>query len=446
MCGIFGVVANNKRVGLIVQDYKFLTSCTIAGAVRGLDGTGFVMANHSLKEEEDVLFHKSGKTGSDYIKALGDRVNLGVFNTNNGSPASTDIYLMYGHNRAATVGEVSEKTAHPFDAPKCIGIHNGTLSAGWRERLNAKKAITVDSHALMRCISHRGYEYALRQAEGAMAVVWTDTTNAKKPETYIFRNKDRSVYYCHSTVGKLYWASEKGMLAWLLSRHDINVDKEGILPLPIDTVFRITDAKLEPVVVITDTGKKATTNTGKTTASVTTTTTTKTTNTGAGTSTTNTKVTNNVTKFPGTPHEKKCGGGGGKSVEAPLSGDSEILVYEPPSERRYCDCCHLELQDKVDDYIIVHPAGKYGRHTYACDNNFCLESLFDTGGKLHNCPSNVDIRMFAEDWNTNPFTTDYLPYIEGDITYEYIHDTVHARFKIDKTGLGPYLAACSEQP
>jgi len=448
MCGIFGVVANNKRSGLLVQDYKFLTSCTIAGAVRGLDGTGFVMANHSLEAEEDVLYHKSGATGAEYIRSLGDRNNLSMFNSNNNYPASTDIYLMYGHNRAATVGEISERTAHPFSAPHCIGIHNGTLSHGWRERLNAKKKVTVDSEALMRAISHQGYEKALPKADGAMAIVWTDTSVKKKPETYIFRNKDRSVYYCHSSSGKLYWASEKGMLAWLLDRHDINVDKEGILPLPIDTVFRITDAKLEPVTVITGTAKKVTTSTGKTTASVTTTTTTKTTNTGAGTSTTNTKVNNNITRFPGNPHEKKTGGGGGKSAKAPLSldyHDSEILDYEPPTNPRYCECCHLELKDKVDDYIIIHPAGKYGKVTYVCDNNFCLESLFDIGGKLHCCPSNVDIRMFTNNWDNNPFTVDYLPYITGDITYEYVYDTIYARFKIDKTGLGSYIAACSEQ-
>jgi len=439
MCGIFGVVANNKRIGLIAQDYKFLTSCTIAGAVRGLDGTGFVLVNNSLEQKEDVLFHKSGATGGEYIKALKD--NLSVFNRDNGYPTSTDIYLMYGHNRAATVGEVSDKTAHPFCAPHCVGIHNGTLSKGWEKRLNANKKITVDSEALMRAISHLGYEEALPKAEGAMAIVWTDTKVKDKPETYIFRNKDRSVYYCHSSLGKLYWASEKGMLEWLMARHDITVGKDGILPLPIDTVFRITEAKLEPVVVIKDTTKKTNTTTGKSTASVTTTTTTKTTHTGAGTNTTST----NVTKFPGTPSEKKGGGGGGKSVEAPLSGESEILDYVPPTEARYCDCCHIELNDKVDDYIIIHPAGKYGRATYACDNNFCLESLFDISGKLYTCPSSVDVRMFTEDWNTNPFTLDYLPYIEGDIHYEYVHDTVHARFKIDKAGLGAYITASEEQ-
>jgi len=442
MCGIWGVVASSKHIGLVAQDYKFLTSCAIAGAVRGLDGTGVVMANHNANKEEDILFHKTGKTGSEYIKSLGNNNNLSTFNTNNNYPASTDIYMMYGHNRAATVGEVSDKTAHPFSAPYCIGIHNGTLSSGWRQRLNAKKRVTVDSEALMRAISHQGYEKAIKKAEGAMALVWTDTTVKHKPETYMFRNKDRSVYYCHSTTGKLYWASEKGMLAWLLARHDISPDKEGILPLPLDTVFRITDAKLQPVTVISDTSKKATTSTGKSTALVTTTSTTKTTSTGAAT---NTTLTNNVTRFPVTPPEKKGGGEGGKSVEVPLSGESEILEYHPPTEAIYCDCCHIELEDKVDDYIIVHPAGKYGRATYACDNNFCLESLFDISGKLYTCPSRVDIRMFTEDWNTNPFTLDYLPYIEGDIHYEYVHDTVHARFKIDKAGLGAYIAESEEQ-
>jgi len=210
----------------------------VAGTVRGYDGTGYVFKTHNRhKKEENIWFHKEAATGSE-INRIGS------------TPAAGGIEWAFGHNRAATVGAVDDAGAHPFDTAHIIGIHNGTLTNGWKQRLKAKKSIVVDSEALMRSISHRGPDKTLPVASGAMAIVYVDKRTNR---LYLFRNSERPVHWCTTKQGSLFWASEGKMLEWLLDRNHQVIDGE-MNTLEPDILYDITDGKLKEVDVFEDTG------------------------------------------------------------------------------------------------------------------------------------------------------------------------------------------------
>ena len=240
MCGIFGAVSR-KNTNLSTNELAFINNAMVTGTVRGPHGTGYVYVQVDKSKTPDasqIWFHKDAVTGSEMPK----------ISTTGGKGG---INLAFGHNRYATVGGVDASTAHPFDTPHVIGIHNGTLSFGWKDRMNASKKVEVDSEALMRCISHRGAKHALSNAKGAMAINFLDK---KKGRLYMFRNSERPISYATTTTGTLVWASEAGMLAWLLERNNMSVDDDGIQSLTPDVLYDITDGELVEVDVIEDTG------------------------------------------------------------------------------------------------------------------------------------------------------------------------------------------------
>ena len=150
------------------------------------------------------------------------------------------------------MGNVSDETAHPFNTPHVIGVHNGTLSHGWEDRLGAGKDVSVDSEALMRCISTRGAKHAIKNAEGAMAIIFYSFQQEK---LFMFRNDERPLSYAITQAGTLLLASEKGMLEWLMTRCKLNLKRgTNIESVPTDILYDITDGELKEVDVIEDSG------------------------------------------------------------------------------------------------------------------------------------------------------------------------------------------------
>lgn len=122
-----------------------------------------------------------------------------------------------GHNRYATVGGVSEATAHPFDFPTLTGVHNGTLQGKWR--LDDNDKYKVDSENLYHHIDKNGLTDALKLIQGAWSLVWWDKTD----ETLNFlRNKERPMWITSTQdANTILWASEKWMLEVACNKHSI---------------------------------------------------------------------------------------------------------------------------------------------------------------------------------------------------------------------------------
>jgi len=207
MCGIFGVTSSTS---LTTKDKEFLQQASIVDVLRGHHATGLVqMWPNKVKVQK---------------KAVHGLAFQGHFNFKTDFNHLT--HSVIGHNRWATVGKDGGDTnAHPFLEKNVVGVHNGTLSHGWQQRLQVKKKTPVDSMGLYRAMSRHGVEWISKRACGGMALVWFDLTNS---HCHVIKNNDRPLFYATRKVGtihKTYYASEEGMLIWLLDRNGIEYDE-----------------------------------------------------------------------------------------------------------------------------------------------------------------------------------------------------------------------------
>lgn len=199
MCGIVGVAGN-----LLPAHEKVLRTLLILDSLRGEDSTGIVSVGKFAGAEAQIA------------KQLGNPFQL--FDHRSYEDAMRyPSRAIIGHNRYATSGGVSRKTAHPFEAGDLIGVHNGTLT-NKGQLLDAYK-YSVDSENLYHHIAEKGLDDAIDTAEGAWSLVWWDSSD----NTLNFlRNKERPMYIAHSANAKtgdptndcIFFASE----AWMLEQ------------------------------------------------------------------------------------------------------------------------------------------------------------------------------------------------------------------------------------
>ena len=223
MCGIFGMTG---PFATTANDDKFIKNATIAGAVRGLDGTGLVMIAN--KGDEPVTYIKRAMSGGQFVNEVFDPTYA----------LSNTVHSVIGHNRAATIGAISDHTSHPFNEGGVIGVHNGTLRGDWKADLEVSKKCDVDSRGLYRAIAARGIDWTIDKMKGAAALVWCEVESKR---VFVYRNSERPLHYVESN-GKIYYASEPGMLSWLLTKSC--VFKIDIQPFKVDTLYEITEGKL----------------------------------------------------------------------------------------------------------------------------------------------------------------------------------------------------------
>jgi len=216
MCGLIGVVGDITKL-----DISFFRQALAANVVRGWDSTGvsaFTDESTNKHHNSDYVLwsHKEAITGSE---AACDKEFNAVFND------LGNIAIM-GHNRAATVGDVTRENAHPFSHGNLSLMHNGTLT----DTSVLDGDFDTDSEQIAYTLSLATDKKAvLEKIEGAFALSWIDVGN----NTFnLARNDERSLYITYSNKGDtLYYASEAKMLEWLLSRNKIL--HGDIIPLPV---------------------------------------------------------------------------------------------------------------------------------------------------------------------------------------------------------------------
>jgi len=226
MCGIIGAIG---KFSLPANVDKFVKNALVVDAVRGAHSTGVCLLTQ-VNGKRFWEVRKEAVNGSDFIEHIYDPV---VDNRN--------TYAVIGHNRYATIGGITNDTAHPFKVGDVIGVHNGTLTGDWRKALQAPKAMEVDSNAMIHSIMHRGYKRTFESMSGAVATVWT---NIRTNTTYCYRNAQRPLHYAITTGGVLIYGSEKLMLEWLIDRNKITI-KGNVESFKVNTVYEITDGEVK---------------------------------------------------------------------------------------------------------------------------------------------------------------------------------------------------------
>lgn len=213
MCGLHGIFTNKKELN--ADD--FMRHAFTANMLRGVDSSGIAQVDMTRNEYN---YHKLPVSGNFFVQ---DGVADSIL-----SAASKDHTLTMGHVRAATVGKVSMANAHPFVVEQedekygnriLIGMHNGTLT-GWASKKNAKY-YNVDSEWALNHIAEEGFD-AFEDIRGAFCFTWWDSD--KPTMLNIARNSERTLYVAMLKSGGLAYASEAGMLYWLLERNRVDMD------------------------------------------------------------------------------------------------------------------------------------------------------------------------------------------------------------------------------
>ena len=203
ICGIVGVFSL-KGIGVNSRD--FFEDALYCDALRGVDSTGVYMYSNRKKTENKVI--KKPLHALDFLwnKRFQTQLNK-VINYN----------CLIGHNRSATRGEINTENSHPFQDGNICMVHNGTLSD--KTNLIDHSKYSVDSRAICHSINEIGIDETTKLLKGSYALVWID--HREKTLNFV-RNSQRPMHFAYSEKEQaLYWASEGGMLRWLMDRNKI---------------------------------------------------------------------------------------------------------------------------------------------------------------------------------------------------------------------------------
>lgn len=224
MCGIVGMVLKHNT-GLIKQTEDVFDQLLYANALRGEDSTGVIAV------EKDSSFHiaKDASPSSWFGPAFKESdISKKMWN---------NAKAMIGHNRKKTIGKIEDATAHPFVVDDEFAmVHNGTLFG------HAQLAKTeVDSEALAIVLAEafkeedyvEKVEETLGRVNGAYAVAMYDQRHHK---VRLLRNKDRPLCIAE-TNNAWFFASEGGMLYWIMSRNNVSLKDVKVELIPEHTLI-----------------------------------------------------------------------------------------------------------------------------------------------------------------------------------------------------------------
>ena len=217
MCGITGVYS----VGTLdLSEETFFRQALLCDTVRGWDSTGITR----IDRDGSVDTLKAAMNAGEFleqpeVKALLNR---------------KDPIGYIGHNRWATMGAVNMDNSHPFTHDKITLCHNGTLDTVYDLDTPTGEGDT-DSEMICYTMSKRGESQALALIDGAYTLAWM---NEGDNSFNLARNGDRPMYFSFDNTGtSLFFASERGMLLWLLEKNKIY--HKPIQMLKVDTHYKI---------------------------------------------------------------------------------------------------------------------------------------------------------------------------------------------------------------
>lgn len=207
MCGIVGMAG----LGVGVKDHDVFEDLMRVSVLRGKDATGIAQARLNQRVPTSFIEKKTIDANAFFDWVHSKQGNKLILKS-----TLDDVYI--GHCRWATKGAYTTENAHPFRFKHIIGVHNGTLT-DWKYYDKDGKS---DSYMLYKAIADEGYEKVIPKLDdsNAYAPNWIDL---REKLIYFVRNKERPLFVTHNKDRRVaYWASEAGMLRWILDRNKIN--------------------------------------------------------------------------------------------------------------------------------------------------------------------------------------------------------------------------------
>lgn len=215
MCGLVGVAAAR-------MSYKATTvfkELLYANRVRGTDSTGIGIVD----EKGEISLFKGTFSPIELLdmRTVDSQIKYGT-------------KVLMGHNRAKTRGGVSRVNAHPFEFHGLLGAHNGTLSGSMTHLADNLEGETDSERLILTLAQNEDWPKVMSQTSGAWALtLYEQETNVLS----LYRNSERPLFYAYDKEYEhLFWASEAGMLHWILTRNDIDFNNK-IYSIPTDTML-----------------------------------------------------------------------------------------------------------------------------------------------------------------------------------------------------------------
>lgn len=215
MCGLHGIVTTDKR---IVNADDFIANGFVAGSLRGTDASGIAAID---MVQGQVEIQKLPVSGPFFI---GDKYARKLM-----LAAGSNYQITMCHTRSTTSGPSGINAAHPFlvedeeSSRILVGCHNGTLS-NWMVKEDGK-TFSVDSEWALNRIFKKGAE-AFKDFSGPYCFTFWDS---ELPNClHIALNDERPMFVAFGEEGCMAYASELGMLWWLMERNKIKIKGKAI--------------------------------------------------------------------------------------------------------------------------------------------------------------------------------------------------------------------------
>lgn len=202
MCGLVSIISKQKN-GFFSVDVKVFTEMLFADQLRGSHGTGIFYNN-----KQSIKTLKAPVASSDFV------------NDKFYDKAETEIFqhakFVVGHNRAATIGNLTHQNTHPFRCGHITLVHNGTLT-GHKNLADTES----DSMAICHSIAQMGFKETVKKINGAFALIWFD----EKQKTLNFTRNYQRPLYIVETKDLFCFVSEPKLAEWILDRNKQEVTK-----------------------------------------------------------------------------------------------------------------------------------------------------------------------------------------------------------------------------
>lgn len=213
MCGIVAIISKRPSAGFMSGEVDAFKTMLLVDSLRGEDSTGIF----GIENNGNVHIAKEASHSGTFLQSKEMAQIRGQMISNG--------WVLAGHNRKATRGEINDKNAHPFwKDDSVVLLHNGTFVGDHKKHADTE----VDSEALAHLLAAHEpeeVETVFNKIDAAYATMWYDT---RSKCFNVLRNSQRPLWFI-DTEHCWFLASEPDFIEFALRREKL-VPKNKDIP------------------------------------------------------------------------------------------------------------------------------------------------------------------------------------------------------------------------